>query len=84
MIQTVQGGDFDSLDGGELFEPKTAAERPSGAILQTVVAPATKASGNLDVVRKENSKRASLIVGVALVVVFVFCALLIFVLYKML
>ena len=84
VIQTVQGGDFDSLDGGELFEPKTAAERPSGAILQTVVAPATKASGNLDVVRKENSKRASLIVGVALVVVFVFCALLIFVLYKML
>ncbi|MEC9441750.1 MAG: serine/threonine-protein kinase [Myxococcota bacterium] len=84
-IQTVQGGDFDSLDGDDLFEQASNdAPRPSGAILQTVVAPATKASSNLPRVREENSRRASLIVGVAFFVVLLFCALLIFILYKML
>ena len=84
VIQTVQGSDFDSLEGGELFGPRTDAPKPSGAILQTVVSPATKASSNLPQVREENSRRASMIVGIAFLVVLLFCALLIFVLYKML
>ena len=48
------------------------------------MSPATKASSNLPQVREETPRGASMIVGIAFLVVLLFCALLIFVLYKML